>query len=112
MKFRRYDDSGNWIFGLSSGNYVSEKEALKKDIESRIKTWYGECFFKPYEGVNYSAYMNYSAKSFLDVDIQTVIMKSEGVINITSFESEINSDREYTLTAKISTVYGEINVAA
>jgi hypothetical protein len=107
MIFRSLDSDGDWCFGKGKQCYRTGLSALMLNIKTRLKSWKGDCFFAVDEGVDWNNLLDIGTKSLLDVDLKRVILQSEGVIRMNSFESEIDRDtRQYSATSEILTVYG------
>jgi hypothetical protein len=108
MIVRALDINGDFSFGRGKSNYKIGIDAIKQNIQTRLKSWKGDCFFALNDGVDYENFLDKNTKVFLDNDIKRVILQSYGVIRIDSFSSEI-VDRDYTATTTVMTVYGIIN---
>lgn len=108
MKIRATDTNGDWTFGKGKSNYRTELEAVAGNIKSRLLSWRGDCFFAPAEGVDYNNFMDKGTKDLLDSDIKRVILQSEGVLRINTYDSRLdNSIRGFTAEANILTIYGD-----
>jgi hypothetical protein len=109
MKTRVIDSAGDWSFGRGLQSYVSDLDALKQSISTRLKQWVGNCFFAIEEGVDWNSYLDIGQKNRLDLNIKRVIMQTAGVLKISSYESTINLDtRSATIVANITTIYGDL----
>ncbi|RPJ58263.1 MAG: hypothetical protein EHM12_08240 [Dehalococcoidia bacterium] len=109
MRVRSIDVSNNWSFGKGKSNYKSDIEAIKQNIATRIKSWKGNCFFAKNDGVDWTNYFDIGMKNYLDIDIRRVILQTDGVIRIDSYESEM-TDRAISITANVVTIYGNTAV--
>ena len=77
------------------------------NVKTRLQCWKGDCFYAVAEGVDYNNLLDVGTKSLLDSDVKRIIMQSEGVIKINLFESSLdNSDRAYSGSATITTIFG------
>lgn len=107
MIIRNLDVSNDWTFGAGLQNYKRDLEAVELNIQTRMKSWKGDCFYKPAEGVDYNNFLDVGTKSLLDSDVKRVILQSEGVLKITEYESELSREtREFSATATIITIFG------
>jgi hypothetical protein len=109
MKSRALDSDGDWQFGRGLQSYVTEANALKQNILTRLRQWKGDCFFATTEGVDYNNYLDIGRKNDLDRDIKRVILQTAGVLRISDFTSTLNRDsRNVTISLQVSTIFGTL----
>jgi hypothetical protein len=107
MIFRALDSDNDWTFGKGKQNYATGLNAIKLNVGTRLKSWKGNCFFAEDEGVDWNNLLDVGTKNLLDADLKRVILQSEGILRINSFESEIDRDtRDYSASTEILTIYG------
>ena len=111
MKTRALDSQGDWQFGRGLQSYVTEKNALKQNISTRLKSWRNDCFFAMDDGVDWQNFLDIGKKRFLDIDIKRVILQTEGVLRISSYTSTLDTaERRVTITATVATIFGLVTV--
>lgn len=112
MIIRSTDSNGDWVFGKGKNDYLMNLDAVKKNIETRLFSWKGNCFYAAAEGVDYNSYLDIGTKDFLDRDVKRVVLQSEGVLILTAFASVISSDglRAYSATMTITTTFGQMTI--
>lgn len=111
MIIRALDADSDWKFGKGKSDYLRNLDAIKLNILTRLKSWKGDCFFAPTEGVDYNNFMDVGTKDFLDRDVKRVMLQSEGVMIINSFESTLERDsRGYSAAANIKTYFGNLGI--
>ena len=109
MKTRAIDTAGDWQFGRGIQSYVTEKNALKQNLSTRLKSWKNDCFFDMDSGVDWGNFMDIGRKVFLDIDIKRVILQTEGVLRISSYASTLDADaRSLVVTVSVGTTFGEV----
>jgi len=107
MIHRNLDDNGDWQFGKGKQSYTKDLQAVLLNIKTRLKSWKGDSFSNPSEGVDYNNFLDKGTKSFLDADIKRVILESESVIKIKKYTSVLEEDsRGFSAKAEILTIYG------
>ena len=112
MIHRNLDEKNDWTFGKGIQDYTRELDAVKINIKTRLQSWKSDCFFALTEGVDYNNLLDVGTKSLLDSDIKRVILQSEGVLKINTYESELDrTERGYTGEAEIFTIYGITTVS-
>lgn len=106
MKFRNLDSDGDWTFGKGKHNYVSEQEALKLNVKTRLLEWVNDCFFNMTAGIDYLNRLDKGQRQNLENDIKSIILNSEGVTEITSFYTTLVS-RVFTAQYQVKTIYSK-----
>lgn len=110
MKIRRLDSEGDWDYGHSmSSYYVDNAQSVGLNIITRLREWYRDCFFAMQNGIDYPTRLgNFNQKENLDNDIQSIILNSTDVVDITEFTSTFDRDtRYYTCNAKVLHIYSD-----
>lgn len=110
MKIRRLDSEGDWDYGHSmSSYYVDNAQSVGLNVLTRLREWYRDCFFAMQNGIDYPTRLgSFNQKENLDNDIQSIILNSQDVIDITEFDSTFNRDsRHYKCTAKVLHIYSD-----
>lgn len=111
MIIRNLDVNSDWTFGSGIQNYKRDLAAIELNIKTRLKSWKGDCFYQPAEGVDYNNFLDVGTKNFLDSDVKRVILQSEGVIKMTEYESSLDRDtRDFTAIATIISIFGTSQV--
>lgn len=107
MSIRAIDENGDWEYGKGLQDYFLDLDAIKMNIETKLRSWKGDCFFDLAAGVDYNNFLDIGTKVFLDRDVKRVILQSEGVIKINSFSSVLDrGTRDLTIEVEIDTIYG------
>lgn len=111
MKTRALDANKDWQFGRGLQSFVTEKNALKQNISTRLKSWKNDCFFAMDDGVDWQNFLDIGKKTLLDLDIKRVLLQTEGVLRISSYTSTLNTAaRAATISATVATVFGLVTV--
>jgi len=107
MIHRALDTNNDWTFGKGKASFTRKMDALVLNVKTRLRSWRGDCFFATAEGVDYNNFLNIGTKVFLDSDVKRVILQSEGILQITSYESTIDEEgRGFTAQVSVQTIYG------
>ena len=111
MKTRALDANGDWQFGKGLQSYVTEANALKQNVMTRLRQWKGDCFFAITDGVDYNNYLDIGRKNMLDLDIKRIILQTAGVLRISKYTSTLSAtERNITIDASIVTIFGTIEL--
>jgi len=107
MIIRNLDVNNDWQFGKGIQDYKRDLDAIELNIKTRLKSWKGDCFYLPAEGVDYNNFLDVGTKTFLDSDVKRVILQSEGVIKMTEYESSLDREsRAFSAQATIISIFG------
>jgi len=106
-KFRSLDVNGDWTFGLGAQGYAQNVQALKYDLQTRLRSWMGDCFFDLQMGIDWKNLLgNFSSQNNLLFALRTLILSTQGVMSINSLDI-VNDPigRDLSLTYNVDTVY-------
>lgn len=111
MKTRALDALGDWVYGRGLQAYVTESDALKQNVSTRLKQWKGDCFFSTTSGVDWNNYLDIGTKALLDLDIKRIILQTSGILRIGNYSSILNHDtRNVSIECKVDTVFGSVTI--
>jgi hypothetical protein len=105
MIVRALDDQGDWTFGRGKNDYLSQNDAVAQDIQTRLNSYLGDCFFDLNAGVDWFNLLGSKNIVGLNLALKTVILNTENVLGITELSLEIDSKRELTVTYEVQTSF-------
>lgn len=108
MQIAGLDSSGDWLFGRGSSDYLVDEAAIELNIKTRLMEWIGDCFFNLQAGIDWNNYIG--SKNNLDslaASLKSLILKSDGVVNVVSVGVSLDSNRNFSATYVINTVYAQ-----
>lgn len=109
---RALDKNGDWSFGQGKQSYKTEADALHQNIITRLSQWYGDCFYAPTDGVDWTNLLDIGTRVLLDLDIKRVILQTVGVLQIRDYSSTINSvNRNVSIQCTIDTIFGTLPIS-
>lgn len=107
MIIRNSTPSGDFTFGKGLSDYLTNQNAILHNVKTRLLEWKGDCFYAVARGVDYNNLLDVGTKNLLDSDVKRIILQSEGVLKINSYESTLdNIERAYSGEATITTIFG------
>jgi len=111
MRYRALDADGDMTFGRGADNYlVDSPEAVAQAVLTRLLLRTGEWFLDVTEGTPYEgSILGFGTDDTYDQAIKERILDTEGVTEITAYSSTLQN-RALTITATISTLYGQTTV--
>lgn len=110
MIFRNLTELGDWTFGRGKQDFTSRNRAVGLNIQTRLNSWVGDCFFDQNAGIDWLNRLgSKNQKAILELDLRRVILETDGVTDILSFDT-IYTDREFTASYTVKTIYtGQIS---
>ena len=107
MIFRNLDSNGDWTFGKGKNNYTRENKAIGLNIQTRIYSWLGDCFFDQGAGIDWVNRLgSKNQRELLELDLRNIILQSEGVTGILEFSTSL-VDRNFRADYSVETIYSK-----
>lgn len=109
MRYRKLTVDGDYSFGSGQLDFYRDvPEAVAQAAKTRLLLWVGEWFLDITEGTQYMlGILGKHAKTTADSTIQDRVQKTQGMVNIESYESVVNPDtRAISAEMTINTIYG------
>lgn len=105
MIFRDLDANHDWLFGRGKANYINGNAAIGLNIETRILSWVGDCFFDTTAGIDWVNRLgSKNQRALLELDLRRIILQSSGVTGIVSFDTNLTG-RAFTANYTINTIF-------
>ena len=107
MIFRGNLQDDDWAFGFGQQNYLTLTDAIMKNVQTRLRYFYSECFFDANRGV---AWLDILGRPKRDQDLAVLAIKNEigdcyGVIAINDVQYLLDANRNLTITYAVDTIY-------
>lgn len=111
MIVRALDPQHDWTFGRGKANYLTESDAIKQSIKTKLLALKGNWFLEPNDGI---AWFDYFEKhpniTELEREIKSTIAGIDGVTEISSFDVLIdNITRIFLIQITYSDKYNNTN---
>lgn len=104
MIFRSLTSDHDWTFGAGKANYAADDIAIGYNINTRILSWLGDCFFDQTAGIDWANRLgSKNQEQLLENDLRSIILKSFGVTGIIDVSVSL-VDRDFRATYNITTV--------
>lgn len=113
MRYRREDDSGDYVFGAGDNTFlINTPETVAQAVKTCFELWLGEWFLDTAEG---TPYMESILGKHQSVVYQSAIRErtlgTQGVTEIIDLVIQIDPQtRRISFTATINTLYGQTTV--
>ena len=109
MKIRKLDGLHDWTFGAGKQNYAVDEIAVEENIQTRVLSWQGDCFFALQEGIDWRNLLDKNQQENIELAVAEMILRSYGVIGINMLQSVLDdTSRNLSLSYSINTIYGQL----
>ena len=107
MRVRQLDTNGDYQVGSKAVFLINTPQAVAQAINTRLSLQAGEWFLDATQGLDWTQIVGNNTSSTADLEIQSVILGTPGVVQILSYQSAV-SGRKLSVTAIIQTLYGAV----
>ncbi len=107
MAFRNLDSNHDWVFGSGKNSYVTENQEIGLNIQTRVLSFLGDCFFATEEGIDWWNLLDMGKQEQLENSVQETIKNTPGVTAINSVDVVLGANRKITITYDVQTIYSE-----
>lgn len=106
MIVRALTITGQWLFGKGKNDYKQNQNAIAQNIQTRLSSFLGDCFFDTTAGIDWFSYLGSKDAVNLGLAINTTILNTDGVTGLLQVFSNLNPvTRVFTVQYKVQTVY-------
>jgi len=103
---------GQWQFGNGAQSYIGGIAQVEQNINARLNTFLGECFFATNVGIDWFTYLGtpgLQAQSALNLAVTTTIANTQDVLSVQQISINVDSDsRLINIQYQVQTVYGPL----
>ena len=108
MIFRALDGNHDWTFGRGLSNYLTGEAAIDANIQTRLLSWVGGCFFALTDGIDWKSRLDVGQQTELVDELKTNILQAFGVVGVISVVPVFDGvTRLMTITYNIQTIYSQ-----
>lgn len=109
MIVRALDADGDWTFGKGKNDYKSGLKALEQNIQTRLKSFLGDCFFSATSGIDWFSLLGGKSESAITLAISVCLINTENVTGIQETSASIDpTTRVITIAYKVQSTFGPI----
>lgn len=113
MRVRKLSADGDYSFGQGEANFwINSPYGVAQKVETRLRLWEGEWFLDVTAGTPWlQQVLGYSKSSLRDIAIRTVILTTDGVTALNSYNSvAVPGTRNLIVSGSIVTQYSKTPV--
>jgi len=105
MIVRALDENGDFTFGKSKADYLSNIDAIKQNIKTRLMEFLGDCFFNITAGIDWFTFLGGSKNpTALNLSISSIILNTMGVTGIRQLSISL-INRNFSVNYDADTIY-------
>ena len=105
MIIRALDSNHDWTWGRGRNNYLRMNNAVIQNIDTRLNSFLGDCFFDLEAGIDWFNLLGSTNQLALKLAISAVIINTENVTALLELSSVIDENRRITIQYEVTTVY-------
>lgn len=106
MKVRSIDSLHDWQFGKGFNDYRSNGPAIIQNINTRLNSFLGNCFFDQSAGINWFGFIGGKDLTGLQLAISATILNTENVLSLVQLNLLLNAERQFVVSYSVSTTFG------
>ncbi len=112
MRYRRLSSTGDYTFGQGSANfYIDDADVVRQHILTTLQLLTGQWFLDLTAGVPYVPdVIGAHTQATRDEAIREAILGVDGVTGISTYSSNVNQARQFSIAASVDTIYGQVTV--
>ena len=108
MSVRAIDENRDWMFGQGRQSYKTNEAELGQEINTRVLSFLGDCFFAQNEGIDWWSLLERGRQNeeLLRRSVSLTILQTEGVTAINSVDF-IKNGRDMRILYDVQTIYSQ-----
>lgn len=106
MIVRAVDAMNDWMFGKGRNDYKSNSQAINQNIQTRLQSFLGDCFFDISAGLDWFNLLGSKNQLALELAVSAIIFNTEGVVGIVSLVIDLDEEtRGITMSYVVNTIF-------
>ncbi len=105
MRVRAIDSEHDWLFGKGQNDYRRNLEAVVQNIDTRLSSFLGDCFFDNAAGIDWFNLLGNKDQLALNLAVSAVILNTENVTGILQLLLTVNVRRNIEVRYRVQTTY-------
>jgi hypothetical protein len=112
MSVRALDSNGDWVFGVGTSAYLTGNAEVAQNIQTRVLSFLGDCFFDLGAGINWFGYLGNKNQIGLNLAISAVILNTSNVTGIKQLFVKLDeTNRVFSVSYQVLTTYSVLTGA-
>ena len=102
--------AGDYVFGRNTTFLVDSPQSVAQAIMTRLSLYVGDWFLDNRLGLDKSLILGYATQGTRDAQIKEQILATPGVRSLVNYSSKVDPLRNFTVSALVDTIYGQVTV--
>lgn len=107
MIVRAIDVAHDWTFGNGKSNYKRNLSAVVQNINTRLYSFLGDCFFETTAGIDWFSRLGSKDNLLLQLDIAATILKTRNVTGLVQLSVVTTVERRLSISYQVQTTLGQ-----
>lgn len=98
----------DWTFGNGISNYLSANAAVKQNIQTRLSSFVGNCFFDMGAGIDWFTFLGSKGSNNtlqLSLALSSLILNTPNVLGLLQLSFNLSTERVFSITYQVQTSY-------
>lgn len=109
-RVRQIDVDHNWLYGKGQNDYVRGNQAIGQNINTRLNSFLGDCFFDLSAGIDWFNLLGEKNQIALNLAISAVILNTQNVTGILQLSVDLGAvTRNLRVAYKVQTTYSTVS---
>jgi len=109
MIVRALDINNDWTFGRGKNNYKSNVDAVAQNVQTRLMSFLGDCFFKTDDGIDWFNLLGSKNRLELELAINATILNTENITGLIAVSSILNENRLISISYRAQSSFGTVD---
>lgn len=105
MRVRQVDSSHDFTFGKGKNNYLTATRAIVQNIDTRLLSFLGNCFFDLGAGIDWFNLLGSKNEIALNLAVSAVILNTQNVTGLLQLSISLGATRVLTIRYQVQTTY-------
>lgn len=106
MIVRALTSTGDWTYGKGKNNYLSRNAAVRQNIQTRLSSFLGDCFFDIQAGIDWFNLLGSKNIIGLNLSISATILNTRDVTKLVQLSTSYDPrTRRLTIKYEVETTY-------
>lgn len=110
MRVRALDANGDWTYGKGLNDYVTQNRAVAQNIQTRLLSFLGDCFFDLGAGIDWFTFLGGKDQLSTNLAVSAVILNTTDVTGIRQLSIVLSpTTRKLTIQYKVQTTFSVLS---
>lgn len=109
MRVRALDSNGDWEYGKGQNDYKVNRDAVQQNIQTRLSSFLGDCFFDTGAGINWFGFLGGKDQLGLNLSVSAIILNTQFVLGMIQLSIVLDPvSRNLVIRYSVNTAFGAL----